>query len=103
MRLQPELVYDIVRRCHSIDTRMSFGVFKKIDIPSCLYRIPPIKLGDEEEYNKVYYVLLDTDFPSAYYFLEYVVGGHRKIRYKSCKTDKYMVFDVEDQTCLRQV
>ena len=105
MRLQPELVYDIVRRCHSIYTRMSFGVFKKIDIPSCLYMIPQIKVYEiEHEYDsEVYYVLLDIMFPSTYYYLEYVIGGDRKIRYKSSDPDTYMVFNLEDQTCMRRV
>ena len=101
MRLQPELFYDIVRRCHSIETRMSFGIFKKIDIPSCLYTIPQIKLYAIG--HSVYYVLLDVLFPSNYYYLEYVIGGDRKIRYKSSDPDTYMVFNLEDQTCMRRV
>ena len=104
MRLPIELVYSMLKHCDTIETRISFGIFGKIHIPSSrLYKIPPIVLGDEEEYNEVYYVLLDTKFPSAYYFLEYVVGGDRKIRYRSHETDTYMVFNIEDQTCLHNL
>ena len=101
MRLPTELVYSMLKHCDVIDTRRSFGIFKKIDIPICLYRIPLIRLYAIE--HSVYYVLLDVLFPSNYYYLEYVIGGDRKIRYKSSDPDTYMVFNLEDQTCMRRV
>lgn len=102
MRLPTEVIYNmLLKYCDNTETRRLFGIFRKIDIPPCLYKIQSIELSDEESYKEVYYVLLNTDFPSAYYFLEYVVDGDRKIRYHSDHSNTYMVFNIEDQTYLQ--